>query len=177
VFEFAASAEERIVAELELLGIRYLSRQTSYRAERVRPPEALLADLIRQPSARVRAAVIAVLLAHPQYAEAVPAALEQLQPWERLTLQSFYAAAMLLQQEHASRLRSFLATRWRWLPDLHQVSAELNLPAKGTPRERLAALGREHQRRLQAMVNWPGTYEHVAEQLIRQWEIETRWNQ
>ncbi len=57
--------EEELVAELDLLGIRYLSRQSSYRASQVRPPEALLADLVRQPSARVRAAVIAVLLAHP----------------------------------------------------------------------------------------------------------------
>ena len=53
--------EERVVAELELLGIRYLSRYTSDRAERVRSPDILLADLVQQPSARVRAAVIAVL--------------------------------------------------------------------------------------------------------------------
>ena len=105
--------EEELVAELELLGVRYLSRQSSYQASRVRPPETLLADLVRQPSARVRAAVIAVLLAHPEYADAVPVALEQLLPAERLTLQSFYAAAVLLQQEHADRLRAFLGTRWR----------------------------------------------------------------
>jgi hypothetical protein len=67
----------------------------------------LLADLVRQPSGRVRAAVIAVFLSHPEYADAVLAALM------RLTLQSFYLAAVLLQQEHAPRLRPFLASRWR----------------------------------------------------------------
>ncbi|MBL7065838.1 MAG: hypothetical protein ISS49_16805 [Anaerolineae bacterium] len=168
--------EEKLVAELGLLGIRYLSRQTSYQATRVRPPEALLADLVRQPSARVREAVIAVLLSHPEYAEAVPAALGRLRPPEQLTLQSFYMAAVLLQQEHANRLWPFLAVRWRWLSELHDASAELGVPTEGTPRERLAELGREHRRRAQAMVNWTGTYEQVARQLLRQWEVESRWN-
>lgn len=63
----------------------------------------------------MRAAVIAVLLACPEYAEAVPAALERLQPLERLTLGCFYTAAMLLQQEYAGRLRQFVSSRWQWL--------------------------------------------------------------
>ena len=166
--------EEKLVAELGLLGIRYLSRQSPYQAGKVRPPETLLADLVRRPSARVRAAVIAVLLAHPEYAEAVPAALEKLQSYERLILQGFYMAAVLLQQEHVHRLRPLLAARWRWLPDL--FSTKWGLPADGTPRERLDALAREHRRRAQATVNWAGTYEQVARQLLRQWEVQTQWN-
>ena len=75
--------EERIVAELELLGIRYLSRRTTIKASKVRSPSTLLADLVHQPSARVRAAVIAVLLAHPEYATAIPEALEALETAER----------------------------------------------------------------------------------------------
>jgi len=31
--------EEKLVAELDLLGIRYLSRQTHYRSDRIRSPE------------------------------------------------------------------------------------------------------------------------------------------
>jgi len=164
--------EERLVAELALLGIRYLSRQTPDQASKARPPEILLADLVCQPSARVRAAVIAVLLAHPEYAAAVPAALERLLPRERLTLQWFYMAAVLLQQEHAPRLRPFL-TRWQWLPDL--FSAELGLPAEGRPLERLALLGSQQRHRTRAAVNWAGTYEGVAHKLIRRWEREARW--
>jgi predicted nucleotidyltransferase len=171
----ALQMEEELVAELELLGIRYLSRQSSYQANGVRPPAALLADLVRQPSARVRAAVIAVLLAHPEYAEAVPEALEQLHPDDRLTLQSFYAAAMLLQQEHAHRLRAFLGARWRPLPDVPEAASQLNLPDVGTPAERLAWLGREHRRRSGTMVNWAGSYEQVAQRLMRRWEVERQW--
>lgn len=170
----APSEEEILVAELELVGIRHLSRQSTYQATKVRPPDELLADLVRQPSARVRTAVSAVLLSHPEYAEAVPAAMERLNPDERLTLQSFYMAAVLLQQEHAQRLRPLLAMRWQWLPDLY--SSDLGLPAGGTPRERLALLGRKHQQWTRAMVNWAGTYEQSAYQLIRRWEREIQWS-
>ena len=165
--------EERVVAELELLGIRYLSRHTSDRAESVRPPDVLLADLVRQPSARVRAAVIAVLLAHPDYADAVPAALQQLGPAERRTLRFFYTAAVLLQREYAGRLRAFVAGQW--LPD--RFAVDLGLPDAALPRERLAALGRQHRQQTQAYINWVGTYENVARRLLRSWELEARWNQ
>jgi hypothetical protein len=85
----APTEEERLVAELGLLDIRYLSRQTSFQPDRVRAPEVLLADLVRQPNARVRAAVIAVLLSHPEYAEGIPSAQERLGSAKRVTLQSF----------------------------------------------------------------------------------------
>lgn len=165
--------EERLVAELELLGISYLSRHTSHRAERVRPPDVLLTDLVRQPSARVRAAVIAVLLAHPDYAEAVPAALERTEPPEHRTLQLFYTAAVLLQQEYAERLRPFVAGQR--LSD--RFTADLGLSDAASPRERLAALGRQHRQQTQAYVNWVGTYENVVRCLVRSWELEIQWNQ
>ena len=150
--------EEQLVAELSLLGIRYLSREKPLRPAKVRPADEFLADLVEQPSARVRAAVIAVLLSHPEYADAIPASLERLGPTERITLQSFYLAARLLQQDHALRLRPFLGGQWRWLPDLHPVSEAWGLPSEGTPGERLASLALEHRRRAQKVVNWMGTY-------------------
>ena len=163
--------EDRIVAELELLGVRYLSRRVSIPAAHVRPPDALLADLVQQPSARVRAAAIAVLLAHPEYAAAVPAALERLASTDRLTLQLFYTAAVLLQQEHAERLQHFVATDQ--LPD--RFSVELGLPEFASPHARLVALGQQHRQRTKVHVNWTGTYESVAQHLVRSWESEARW--
>ena len=164
--------EERLVAELELLGVHYLSRHTSERAGSVRPPDALLADLVRQPSARVRAAVIAVLLAHPEYSDAVPAALERLRPGERLTLRLFYTAAVLLQQEHGERLQPFV-TGCR-LPD--RFAADLGLPDVASPGERLAALGQQHRQQTRVDLNWVGTYESVVRCLLRSWKSEVLWN-
>lgn len=169
--------EDKLVAELDSLGIRYLSRHTSYKPTSVRPPETLLADLVQQPSARVRSATIAVLLSHPEYAGAVPAALERLTPEEQLNLWSFYLAAVFLQEEHADRLRTLQSAQWLRLPALPQIMGELNVPATGAPRDKLAALGREHRRRAGSAVNWAGTYEQVAHQLLRQWESELRWSQ
>lgn len=168
------AAEEILVAELECLGIRYLSRQTDYVAEQARPPANLLADLVRQPSARVREAVIAVLLTHPEYSDAIPEALAHLAPDEQLRLRLFYTAAVLLQQQYASALSPSVAGRWQWLPDL--FSAELGVSPPGEPRERLGRLGQEHRRRTKAIANWTGTYENVARKFMRAVDLEARWN-
>ena len=164
--------EERIVAELEQLGVTYLSRREAQSATETRPPEKLLADLSRQPSARVREAIIALLLAHPEYAAAVPVALNQLTPAEQTTLRVFYTAAVLLQQEYAEQLHPYLVARWQPLPDL--FSTELGLPHRGSHRERLTRLDHTHRRLSGAAVNWAGTYENVVRHLVRRWELEYR---
>jgi hypothetical protein len=169
------ATEDSIVAELEQLDIRYLSRQGSDAGARVRAPAMLLADLMRQPSARVREAVIAVLLAHPAYAQAIPAALAQLSPSEQLALRLFYSAAVLLQRQYADMLRPYVAERWQWLPDL--FSQELGVATQGTPQERLSRLGATHRAHTRSAINWAGTYDNVARKLVRRWSLEHRWNQ
>jgi hypothetical protein len=162
--------EERLVAELELLGIRYLSRQTPEHAASVRPPADLLAGLIRQPSARVRTAVIAVLLSHPDLAEVLPAALERLSPPEQQTLLFFYTAAVLLQQQYAPQLQSYVG--WQPLPD--RFAVDLGLPSSIPIRERLVALGQRQRQQTGKTVNWTGTYEQVVRHLLRSWELQTQ---
>jgi len=169
------ATEDMIVAELEQLNIRYLARRGGDTGPQMRPPAELLADLMRQPSARVREAVIAVLLAHPAYAQAVPAALAQLSAPEQSALRFLYSAAVLLQQQYVDALRPYIADRWQWLPDL--FSQELGIPRSGTPRERLERLGVIHRAYTRSAINWAGTYENVARKLVRRWRLEHRWNQ
>lgn len=165
--------EERLVAELERFGVRYLSRQTDEKARRSRAPHKLIADLIQQPSSRVRAALIALLLARPSFAEHVPSSLKYLPPEQAQTLKLFYTAAVLLQYQYAASLQTFLGAEWRWLPDL--FSTEFNLlPA--APRERLRALAKLHQQKTGMTLNWAGTYENAARHLLRRWELEQTWN-
>jgi hypothetical protein len=171
----AENEEEKLVAELELLGIRYLSRQTAYRPNAVRQPDKLLADLVRQPSARVRAAVIAVLLTHPEFAANITTALLTLSPAQRITLQFYYLAAVLLQRVFTDQLQSHLGTRWQWIPE--RFTEEFALSSDSSPRETLIRLGREHQRLTNQIANWSGTCEDVARRLFHQWELEQRWNQ
>lgn len=164
--------EERLVAELERVGVRYLSRQTDLQARRVRAPSRLLADLVQQPSSRVRAASIALLLAHPSYAQHIPAALERLAPNPALTLKFFYTAAVALQRQYAGCLQSHIGPGWRWLPDL--FSAELGLPPS-TPDAQLKALARHHRQATGVTLNWEGTYDSAARNLLRRWEMEKKW--
>lgn len=168
--------EEALVAELELLGIRYLSRQTTYRTTQIRPAAELLADVMRQPSARVRESVIAVLLAHPRYVDAIPEALCRLGESESLTLRLFYTAAVLLQTEFAAQLKTAMDEEWQSLPDL--FSPEFGIPPDGTPyANRLAVLAQAHGRLTGITANWAGTYENVVRKLIRRCDMERQWGQ
>ena len=172
----SVSEEEALVAELELLGIRYLSRQTPHQAVKVRLPAQLIADLVRQPSARVREALISLFLTRPEYAGAVLAALARLSEDQALTLRLFYSAAVLLQLEHRDALGAATGGGLRPLPDL--FSAELGLPGGDAPiHARIAALAQTHRDRTGITANWTGTYESAACKLLRRWEMERRWSQ
>lgn len=165
--------EEHLVAELETVGIRYLSRQTEEQAVQARPPEQLLADLVRQPTSRVRTAVIAVLLADPAISRFVPLAVRRLNSSEANTLKLFYTAAFTLQRLYAARLQPFLGARWQWLPDLY--AREFGLSPDLMPDKLLRQLGQVHCQQTGSILNWTGTYQNVAQHLLRQWELESRW--
>jgi hypothetical protein len=167
------SKEEHLVAELEQLGVRYLSRLTNEKVRRVRPPHKLLADLVQQPSSRVRAALIALLLARPAYGEHIPAALKLLTPEQSQMLKLFYTAAVLLQRQYAAPLQTFLGADYCWLTDF--FSTELNLPA-ASPKKQIKALAKLHQQKTGVTLNWAGTYENAARHLLRRWELEQTWN-
>ncbi|KAF0108692.1 MAG: hypothetical protein FD146_578 [Anaerolineaceae bacterium] len=166
--------EEKVVAELAQLGVRYLSRQSNIGTVKRRAPQELLAALVRQPSSRVRVALIALLLARPDYARYVPAALKRLTPPEMQTLKFFYTAAICLQKQYAETLQVFLGAQWQPLPDL--FSEELGLSGE-PPAARMEALARLHARQTGEGLNWAGTYENAARHLLRRWEMEKLWDQ
>lgn len=166
--------EEQLVAELKQLGVRYLSPQSDAGVVQGRAPQELLADLVRQPSSRVRVALIALLLARPDYAAHAPAALKNLTHEQAQTFKFFYTAAMCLQQQYAGALRAFLGIRWLELPDLFSDEMEIT---GNSPTARLRALARLHAQRTGMHLNWAGTYENAARHLLRRWEMERTWKQ
>ena len=169
----SVASEEQLVAELETRGVHYLARQDSVQVARARSAQCLLADLVRQPTSRVRMALISLLLAHPNFGQAAPASLPALTKEQRSQLKLLYTAALLLQKEHAERLQSFLGDEWSWLPDW--FSAELNLPP-GTPQEQLQTLARLQQQQTGMTLNWVGTFENAAHLLLHRWELESEWS-
>jgi hypothetical protein len=167
--------EEQTVAELALLGIRYLSQATDTKVDHTRPGEQLLADLVRQPSSRVRTAVIALLLEHPEYAAFIPAAVAKLRGSNRIALKLFYTAAVFLQRKYYLIFQELQGQAFQWLPDI--FSAELGIPSDLSDGECLVALGLRHQALTGKFANWAGTYNNVACLLLRRRQMETGWNQ
>ncbi len=164
--------EERLVAELARLGVNYLSHQNEIRSIRVRAPQVILAELVCQPSSRVRVALISLLLAHPEYADHIPAAIKRLNNKDAQNLKIFYTAAVCLQEQHASVIRTFLGGAWLSLPDL--FSSELQVSGT-TPLGRLKSLAQIQAQCTGLDINWAGTYENAASHLLRRWEVEQTW--
>ena len=170
--------EERIVAELARLGVSYLSRQTAISETANEVPVELvdlLVAVVRQPSARVRAATIALFLAQPSSWKSVERAQTQLRPKHRLTLSLFYSAAVQLQRLHGSALRTMLGPAWEPLPDL--FAEELGLHDVASPESRIAEIARIHRSRTGSYLNWEGTYRQAADRLLRQRALEAQWSQ
>jgi hypothetical protein len=166
--------EDSVVAELAQLGVGYLSRLGTGEPPKTSSPDILIADLIRQPTSRVRVAVIALFLAHPEYAQYVPDALKSLPTKHAKILKIFYSAAFLLQKQYARSLRPFLGEKWKWLPDL--FSHELGLAAVSS-KEQIQKLAQTNTELMQAELNWVGTYDSAARNLLRRWQMEKKWNQ
>jgi hypothetical protein len=167
--------EEELVAELEKLGVRYINRFAQNKPVSFFPPDQLLADLVRQPTSRVRSAVVSLLLIRPDYALFIPLALRKVRGKNRLLLKIYYTAAVILRNKFQQQLQQFLGQELTVLPDLY--SSELIPGIEGPPDLKLTMLGREHQIRLGEVANWRGTYENAARHLLHQLELESRWNQ
>ncbi len=158
--------EEEVVVELERLGIRYLSRLTKSSTPKSYPPPKLIADIVKQPSARVRSALICLFLIKPDYSAYVHEALKYTNDAEAQTIKFFYTAALLLR-------RKYQINQTADLPD--SFSKELGV-AGTDPDQQLLSLGQKHQQASGKSINWYGTYENAAKHLLRQWELEKLWS-
>jgi len=136
---------------------------------------ALLADLVRQPSSRVRSATIALLLEHPEYSDQVPIAIKKVYSQNRLTLKLFYTAAVYLQRIYFEDLKNIQGPRFSCLPDLY--STELNIQPELDPNKSLVNLGKRHQVLTGIYVNWVGTYKNVFAHYLNRKKLEIEWNQ
>jgi hypothetical protein len=166
--------EDTLVAELERVGVHYLTRRSN--GQRVEPlsPEILLVQLVRQPSSRVRNAIIALFLVHPEYKQVVPIVLHRLRGASRSKFKTLYTAAVFLQRLYAAQLRSLCPGHWAVLPDIY--SGELIGEITNSPQKNLELLGQAYQTRTGEVANWSGTFDDVARHLLRQLELEARWS-
>jgi hypothetical protein len=164
------SAEE-LIGALNALGVHFLAGGESGTRSAGLSPARLLAMLAEQGDARLRLAIVPLLLCRPELARAVPEAISLLSEPGLTNLKLFYTAAALLQQEYGSSLHD-LTERWEPLPDL--FSKELGVPSRGSLETRLRSLGERHRAASGVAANWIGTYRYAAERLIKRltWEVE-----
>jgi hypothetical protein len=154
---------ERLIAALRARGVDYLLSD----GDEAEPltDETLIASLAGHEDARLRSALIALFLLHPELAERVPGVLATLSPAAANELRARYMAAVYLQRFWRTRLEIYGLTR----PDLLDLfSAQLGLPAPevmfGKPG--LHELALWHQQQNPVAYNRRVEYELVIEHLV-----------
>ena len=118
-------------------------------------PSRLIAALAQSDEARLRLSLIPLFLEHPEYASRIRTVVKRLDPSARLTLQSYYSAAVWLAKKYQLNIS---------LPD--HFAKDLNLTPVDDPDKNLRALARRHAELSGSYVNWLATYQH-AEQVWR----------
>ncbi len=165
------SADE-LIGALNALGVHFLAGGENVISAPALPPARLLAALAQQADARLRLAIVALLLCRPDLARAVPESAAHLTEPALTTLKLFYTAAVLLQQEYAAQLHHLLGP-WEPLPDL--FSRELKILPADSTEARLKRLSERHRALSGLAANWIGTYKYAAERLIKRLEWEAQW--
>jgi hypothetical protein len=166
-------SNDDLVRELDRLDVPFLYSDLPAAQDAHVDPVTLLASLAASDEARVRLAIIPLLLRRPELAGHAPAA-QLLFSEAQVALKCYTAAAVILQQKYAQRLRA-LGLPGDGLPDW--FSAELGVPAGGGVDERLAALARRHAALSGDDINWAGTYEHGAQSFMKFYQHRLRWKQ
>lgn len=137
-------------------------------------PSVLLAGLAESDEARLRLALIPLLLRHPHFAADINSAIKRLSPAAAITLRCYYTAAHWLQSKYHVRLECCLGAM-ESLPDL--FSTELGLTSHITAEQALHRLATRQQELTGRVLNWHGTYEHALKTWLQHLELQRQWNQ
>lgn len=135
-------------------------------------PAVFLASLAASNEARLRLALIPLLLRRPELARHATASLCLMAPAAQTCFKCYYTAAVRLQERHRLRLEKVLG-RADLLPDL--FSAELGVPERTNPDDALHVLAVRQRQLTGRNINWLGTYEHGAECMLQALERRKPW--
>jgi hypothetical protein len=164
--------DDHLVTELARLGVLFLRTRATQEDTPPLAPATLLAGLATSADARVRLALIPLLLARPDFAESLPDALPGLSAAAQVVLRCYATAAVVLQAQHVPRLHALVGAQPR-LRDWFSV--ELDAPLIGSPDEQLARLATRQRQLSGRSLNWVGTYRHGVESFLRFMEQEQQW--
>ncbi len=154
---------QQLVDALDTLGVHFLRGGSGMPCRM--EPDCLLVALAQSSEARLRLAIIPLMLTRPEFSEHLVAALQQLSPESAVILQCYYTAAYWLQRKYWTRLTTLL-NQMSPLPDHFGVM--LGVAPDGDPDVALRALAFRQQTLSGRALNWVGTYEHAVQSWLRQ---------
>jgi hypothetical protein len=164
---------DHLNSELHRLGVNFVAGDSQGELfDRLSPAE-LLAGLAAQTDARMRSAIIAMLLQLPGFGDQAHAALKMLAGPQRLTFQLYVTAAHILQLIYFDDLERVLGP-FQMLPDLYSEEFQLQ-PKDRPPEDLLKQVASRHQDISGLPINWDGTYHHAARRVIARLEKEKEW--
>ena len=151
--------DDQLVGALDLFDVPFLTGGVQDEVAHSLTPAELLQGLAQSSDARVRSAIIPLLLRHPEFAPDAQIAESDLQDIPHINLVCFYTAAILLQKKYPERLAHLFGTQ-PTLPDL--FSDELKIEFSNDAAEALRQLGERNAVLRGLEMNWAGGYEHAA---------------
>ena len=157
---------------LDVLEVPFIAGGFRSPAFQMPQPAELMVSLATSEEARIRLALIPLLLCHPEFSHYVASTVRRMPPTVQTGFKCYYTAAMLLQQKHWKRLAALFGSV-NPLPDL--FSSELLVHSWSDPDGGLALLAERQTMLTGRAINWLGTYEHGAERLLRTLERRTEW--
>lgn len=161
---------EVLVGSLRAYDVPFLAGETA--DVEALEPAPLMAALITHPEARLRLALIPLLLRRPEFSTYATQVAGEMPESARIAFLCFYTAAHLLQVKYLPQLEAILGKQSA-LPDF--FSAELAVPEGEDVTARLRALGERQKGLGGEALNWTGTYEHGAGRLVARLAAERRW--
>lgn len=167
---YSAIHPTELVDALDTLGVCFLRGGSG--ATRNFAPAVLMAALATSPEARLRMALIPLLLAHPEFAAAVRQAEHSLPAKDALVLRCSYTAALWLRAKYGTRLEAVCGPQPA-LPDL--FGEGLGISGQTDADSALEVLAQRQRELTGITLNWLGTYEHAAQSWLRFWERQRRF--
>lgn len=161
-----------LITELDRLGVNFLQGDAQVVTTAPLTPATVIIQLATSAEARLRLALIPLLLRHPEFIDDIRWVAAQVTPAAQLVIQCYYTAAHLLQQKYRLRLQALFGDTIP-LPDL--FTGELGLPKFVTPDQGLQMLAERHRSLSGRAINWLGTYEHGAQRLLTHYERGQLW--
>ena len=162
----------QLIDNMNRIGVHFLVDASNPRLTDSLTPAALLAGLAAQSDARMRLALIAVLLQRPDYANYAHEALELLDEPQQLTFKLYYIAAYHLQIAYVNQLNDVLGLSIK-LTDYY--SEELNIEEDNSVAPELSLLAELHKDITGLPLNWYGTYNSAAQRVISCLKKEQAW--